>query len=281
MNFLGELIGKSEQEKIECIQARLAMLNNTSKIEEEFEKIKTYSGFIPDNFKIKISDVDIMGYSMKGIDYIEYMRYLEATNIRPTNKLSILSATITYVTNYFKFDIYGESKDKRHKIISNEYSKNGIETFFDLIETSYVPSIEIFKENGYAMCLEHAALMQNLLTFLGEEITIILAVGINEERKHFGHAFNIIHIQNADTKIHLYVDIVKKEIKKQNGKTIILPALKIISDEDYLKLINGESLTISTENIFKKSGHDISAYALKGTQNAFSFINNSLTGHKK
>lgn len=227
------------------------------------------NGFISKKTMIKASDSDMMGYSMDGVDYLEFVEHLKSRNMG-RDIISLLVQTGRYVSNYFDYNVYYPYKDLRGQILMEEVSKEiGSDDLFDIIDSDYVPSINCLRTCHQAVCLEHSVLMQNLLTFLGIDVNCFLMIALTDD-KTSGHAVNIINVEVAGEVKRLYYDLVNMEIIKdeETGKDVLSPTMKLISEEDYQKFLTGDKpLCIERANSHCESGKMTTFYLPKTLQN--------------
>lgn len=224
-------------------------------------------GFISKKTMIKASDADIMGYSMDGVDYLEFVEYLRSRDIG-RDIISLLVQTGRYVSNYFDYNVYYPYKDLRGQILIEEVSKEiGSDDILDIISSNFIPSINCLRTCHQAVCLEHSVLMQNLLTFLGFDVTCYLMIGLTDG-KISGHAVNVIDIEIDGEVKHLYYDLVNMEVVQDEGKDVLSPTMKLISEEDYQMFLTGEKpLCIERVNSHCESGKIRTFYLPKTLQN--------------
>ena len=224
-------------------------------------------GFISKKTMIKASDADIMGYSMDGVDYLEFVEHLKNRDV-DRDIISLLVQTGRYVSNYFDYNVYYPYKDLRGQILMEEVSKEiGSDDLLDIIDSDFIPSINCLRTCHQAVCLEHSVLMQNLLTFLGFDVTCYLMIGLTDG-KISGHAVNIIDLEiNGEVK-HLYYDLVNMEVIQEDGKDVLSPTMKLISEEEYQMFLTGEEpLCIERVNSHWESGKIRTFYLPKTLQN--------------
>lgn len=208
-------------------------------------------GFISKNTEIKTSDSDKVGYSLDGIDYLEYVKYLRR-EVDDYNDIDLIAYTAHYVSDYFDSDLFISREDKREKIIYE--SSLGL-------EDSKLPSINCLKGNNQAFCLEHSVLFQNLLSFLGFDVSCFLLIAlVNNEIK--GHTVNIIHLSIDDEIKHLYYDMVSMEVCDED---YVGPTVRLVSDDEYNKFMKG-ILPITVVRKCK-GGYEVTLYLPKSLSN--------------
>ena len=231
-----------------------------------------HNGFISKNTEIKVSNASMFGYSMRGVDYLAFAKYLK--NVLTDNSIvSLIISTGSYVSNYFGYDAYKPAKqDIRNALIQKEIEAlTGKTKLFDIIEimdSTYLPSINIFRNNDQAVCLEHSTLTQNLLSFLGINSTCLSMIAL-QNKVISGHCANIISVDiNGEIK-HLYFDLINMEIFSKDGHLSTLPTMKIISDTDFKQFVEGVNpLTIIRKDCREESGQTSTLYfplSLKNT----------------
>ena len=182
-------------------------------------------GFISKNTEIKTSDSDKVGYCMEGIDYLEYVKYLRR-EVNDYNDIDLIAYTAHYVSNYFNSDLCINREDKRKDIIYESSLS---------LEDDKLPSINCLKSGEQALCLEHSVLFQNLLSFLGFDVSCFLLIAlVNNEIK--GHTVNIIHLSIDNEFKHLYYDMVSMEVYDDD---YVGPIVRLVSDAEYNKFIQG------------------------------------------
>ena len=214
-------------------------------------------GFISSKTEIKTSDSDEVGYCMKGIDYLEFVKYLRR-EVKDFNEFALVAYTAHYVSNYFDFCISEEEEDKRDQIIF-ESSKG--------LKDGELPSINCLRNIKQAVCLEHSVLMQNLLSFLGFNVKNYLMIAlVNNEIK--GHSVNIIDLVIDNEVKHLFYDMVGMEAYVDGEQEFAGPTVRLISDEEYDNFINGRiPLSIIRRCSKKKGGVDVTFYFPKSLEN--------------
>ena len=186
-------------------------------------------GFISCNTEIKASDSDRVGYCMKGIDYLEFVKYLRR-EVDDFNEFALVAYTAHYVSNYFDFNITAEVEDKREEIL--------LANSKDLNEGE-LPSINCLRNVKQAVCLEHSVLMQNLLSFLGFDVKNFLMIALVGNQIK-GHSVNVIDL-NMDNDIkHLFYDMVGLEVDIEDNQEYASPTVRLISDEEYNNFITGK-----------------------------------------
>lgn len=214
-------------------------------------------GFISSKTEIKTSDYDKIGYCMKGVDYLDFVKYLRR-DVKDFNEFALVAYTAHYVSNYFDFNISDDIEDKRDAIIleSSRGLKNG-----------ELPSINCLRNVKQAVCLEHSVLMQNLLSFLGFSIKNYLMIALVQGEIK-GHSVNIIDL-NIDNEIkHLFYDMVGMEAYVDGEDEFAGPTVRLISDEEYDNFINGRApLGIIRRCSKKKGGVDVTLYLPKSLDN--------------
>lgn len=214
-------------------------------------------GFISSNTEIKASDSDRIGYCMKGIDYLEFVKYLRR-EVDDYSEFALIAYTAHYVSNYFDFNITAEAEDRREEILlsNSRYLKEG-----------ELPSINCLRNVKQAVCLEHSVLMQNLLSFLGFDVKNFLMIAlIRNEIK--GHSVNIVDL-NIDNEIcHLFYDMVGLELDIEDDKGYASPTVRLISDEEYNNFITGKvPLSIARRCGKRKEDVEVTYYLPKSLSN--------------
>lgn len=231
-----------------------------------------HNGFISKNTEIKVSNVSMFGYSMKGVDYLAFAKYLKNTSTN-ANLVGLICSTGSYVGKYFGYDAYKPKKrDIRDSIIEKAIEENtGKTNIWDIIEmmdVCYLPSINIFRNNDQAVCLEHSTLMQNLLSFLGITSSCFTMLAL-QNKTITGHAANIISVDvNGETK-HIYFDLVNMDVLIKDGRLCTSPTLQLVSDEEYKAFIEGTSpLTVVRKDCREESGETTTLYLPQSIKNS-------------
>ena len=214
-------------------------------------------GFISSKTEIKTSDSDEVGYCMKGIDYLDFVKYLRR-DVKDYNEFALVAYTAHYVSNYFDFSISDELEDKRDEIIL-ESSKG--------LKPGELPSINCLRNTKQAVCLEHSVLMQNLLSFLGFDVKNYLMIALVQNEIK-GHSVNIIDLVIDNEVKHLFYDMVGMEAYVDGEQEFAGPTVRLISDKEYDNFINGRApLTIIRRCSKKKGGVDVTFYLPKSLEN--------------
>lgn len=241
-------------------------------VDDSFHKLpSSVEGFISKNTEIRVSESSFFGYSMKGVDYLAFAKYLK-NSLSDTSIVSLISSTGSYVGNYFGYNPYEpKKKDLRDEIISKEVEKmtgmNDIFDIFEIMEPTYLPSINIFKDNGQAVCLEHSTLMQNLLSFLGIKTNCLSMIAL-KNKVLSGHAANIIIVLVGDQTRHIYFDLVSMEVFEKEGRLSTFPTMKLISDEEYKEFVQGEKpLVIVRRDAREECGETTTLYLPNSIKN--------------
>ena len=243
---LKELISKRYKELNEKVLNNEHHHNEINCIEDEF---------IPDYLEIFVNEMSFNTYSLKGIDYLDYCNYLkDRVDVNKSDYMvNLLLDTINYVRRYFSMDFRNNEKDVREMLLEYDYNKNRN------IDKNYVSSISIFKDNGTGRCLEHALLMQNLLSFIGVSTSFFSTIQKTDE-KICGHCFNVVHINDKN----ILIDLVNVDIL-ENGQPRVV--LKEISDEEYSLLRNGEMIEVERKDATRENGKKVSQYILLDSYN--------------
>lgn len=280
-NTLKELFSLNEDELKKTIENKKKHLEENSLYKNNMNLSKIHDGYIPEKINIEISDTSLLSYNLVGIDYFEYINFLKNQNVDINNLSHILTTTGIYVSNFFNYNPLKKYEELREKCIIKEYQKKGLTNYLDIFDSKYVPSINIFKGNGHGVCLEHSLLMQNLLSFIGVDTTMVTMYGKRDDNI-FGHAVNFINFDiNGETR-HLYYDLVSMEVlydEDNNLKTI--PTIKVISDEKYKKFLNEEEmLEITRRNVTENNKIQTSVYYVKSikTMNKIKNLTNKKNG---
>lgn len=116
-------------------------------------------------------------------------------------------------------------------------------------ETTF--TIRDFAGTGYAMCVEKAALAQNLLAFLGYDTELFctrMSVGADAP---VGHAFNVIHTERGRFLVDFSNPI---RVSLPDGGYSFTPNVHRISDDHYRELLTGGGVCVSLSHL-KYDGH--------------------------
>lgn len=223
-------------------------------------------GFISKNTEIKVSNGSTFGYSMRGIDYLAFAKFLKDV-VKDVGVVTLIVQVSNYVSNYFGYDPYKPAQpDCRDLVIGDAIEKDtGKTDFFDIldaIDEGYLPSINIFRHIDQAVCLEHATLMQNLLAFLDIDTTCVTMVAL-KKGDITGHVANIISVKSETNEEirRIYFDLIHMEVIDENGKQRVLPTLQLVSEDDYTKFIEGtQPLTIVRRDCREEDGKATTLY---------------------
>ena len=150
-----------------------------------------YTGYIHDKVKLLYGrmrqDDNKMGsfgfyYYVNNHEFIyEYLDFIQKQYYE--DDFSLIYQTFYFIRNYF--GVLG--KVERETISGLVLNNHG-----EYIEPTKQPSLIDFKHKGCGKCSEYAALMENILSFLGYNISYLMGT-CNEEL----HAYNIILIDNG------------------------------------------------------------------------------------
>ena len=240
--------------------------------DDSYHKLPSvHRGFISRNTEIKVSDGSVFGYSMRGVDYLAFAKYLKSVST-DVNVVSLICSTGSYVAKYFGYDVHKpKNRDIRDAIIGRAIEETtGKTDFFDILEVMdacYLPSINIFRNNDQAVCLEHSTLMQNLLSFLGITSSCFTMIAL-QNKTITGHAANIISVDvNGETK-HIYFDLVNMDVSIKDGRLCTSPTLQLVSDEEYKAFIEGTSpLTVVRKDCREEYGETTTLYMPQSLKN--------------
>lgn len=250
--FYRNVLKSSDNELENIVSQRFKFLNEQNTKESHFhnEINCVEDNFIPDSLEIFVNDLSLNAYSLKGIDYLEFCRRLKnKVNLDSDDCLiNIIIETMNYVRNYFNMDFSDNEKDIRELLLEKDIEKNSEGS------SKYISPISIFMGNGTGRCLEHALMLQNLLSFIGIDTSFFSTVQKTND-KIIGHCFNVMHIDDKN----ILIDLVNVNIL-ENKK--IAPVLQIISNGDYEKLRNGEIYEMERIDTTKQGGKKLSQYIL-------------------
>ena len=255
--FYKSILESSDSELEYVVSKRFKLLNEKDVKDTHYhnEINCIEDNFIPDSLEIFVNDLSFDTYSLKGIDYLDFCKKLKnKVNFDSDDCLaSLIIETMNYVRNYFNMDFTDNENDIRDLLLKNDIKKNSHG------RNNYISSISIFKGNGSGRCLEHALMLQNLLSFIGIDISFFSTVQ-KTNNNIVGHCFNVIHANGKN----ILIDLVNVNIL-ENKK--IAPVLQKISDEDYEKLRSGEVFEIERIDTTKEGGKKFSQYILLNAYN--------------
>ena len=240
--------------------------------DDSYHKLPSiHNGFISKNTEIKVSSGSMFGYSLRGVDYLAFAKYLKEL-LTDVSVVSLICLTGSYVGKYFGYDVYkSQERDIRDSIINKSIGETtGKTDFWDIIEmmdSCYLPSINIFRNTNQAVCLEHSTLMQNLLSFLGITSSCFTMLAL-QNKKITGHVANIISVDVSGTTKHIYFDLINMEVSRKDGVLCTSPTMKLVSDEEYKGFVEGTSpLTVVRKDCRQESGETTTLYLPQSIKN--------------
>lgn len=186
-----------------------------------FENMTPYKGFISSQTTLSNVDADI---KISSNDYI----YLYASILKKYNITNIDTAMffIFFAINQY-FGICGD-EEQRIKM----YEKYG-------------NVLSSLKGKNCAICAERAAVAQNLFSLLGIE-SYYFTGEVKDVDGPVPHSFNLIKYRNQ----YIIYDSSKIDQINKNGKLVDTYYRRIISDEDAMKLLSGESITTNDGRVY-------------------------------
>ena len=259
------LLGLDGEELANYVRDRVIDLEISANDKEERLPV-VKEGFISKKTEIKPGEMFFVGYCMEGIDYLAFAKYIKES--KDSDITSLIIRTGNYVKGYFDYDVYAKREDTRADFLLDLAMKElGTDDWIDVVERGYVASINCLRNIGQAVCIEHSVLMQNLLSFLGIDVTCLSMISL-EDAKFSGHSANVIHVSTGEVVKHLYYDLINMEVTKNGDRTVLMPTVKLISDEDYVAFLNGaKPLIVERQNCFKKDGKFVTQYFPKTIKN--------------
>lgn len=149
-------------------------------------------------------------------------------NIRHIVPYAVLKTVGDYFGNYLG---YRELETQHHAFYMDNSSS----------DSEAIPLSELRGKN-IAMCTEKAALVQNLLAFLGYQTQLCLSQACQIGEKAEPHAFNII---TTDRGRFIFDPTNPIIVTDTDGNLInILPASYVLTEEQYLNLIKGNTIIV-------------------------------------
>ena len=189
-----------------------------------FENAEPYKGFISPQTSVTNADAS---FKISSNDYI----YLYASILKKYNIKNIDSAMFfIFITINQYFGIYG-NEERRLKMFEKFGEK-----------------LSALKGQNCAICAERAAVAQNLFTILGIESYYITGE-IKDADCVEPHSFNLINYHNQ----YLIYDSSKITKMNRDGKLIDIYYKSVLSDEEAMRLLNGESITTSDGRVYTSS----------------------------
>ncbi len=180
-------------------------------------------GYIPSKTNIKKTAVDMSSFRLDDKDAYKSLIVFLTKKIDPNyiiNNGKLCNDNVMRLVQAVLIDYFG--------MHGNDNDRNMLyESKADIDQDDNSFSVKEFKRNNTAMCVERAALAQNLLAFLGYNPMMVYGYISNENGdKNVGHAYNII-IRNGKAIIADFSNPIFKD--KRFYKTALYP-------------INGETL---------------------------------------
>ena len=180
-------------------------------------------GYIPSKTNIKKTAVDMSSFRLDDKDAYKSLIFFLTKRIDPNyiiNNGKLCNNNVMRLVQAVLIDYFG--------LFANDNNRNMLyESKADIDQDDNSFSVKEFKRNETAMCVERAALAQNLLAFLGYNPMMVYGYISSENGdKNVGHAYNII-IRNGKAIIADFSNPIIKE--NRFYKTALYP-------------INGETL---------------------------------------
>jgi hypothetical protein len=226
-------------ERDRFIKERLSFLINNSQIKDLTPFSFPYQGFIHPESEVKPTLTVFEGFKINDdsvysnlLDSIRaHIRFDTWRNqgIRFINQYAILRTISEYFGNY----LADSQTEAQREYFYMKYST---------IDSDPI-SIKDFKKRGISMCVEKAALAQNLLSFLGYDSLYCTGKECELIPGETGlHAFNIITTENGK----FIFDPTNPSIEYDSEGNIINyhPASYLLSDEQYDILISGGKIEV-------------------------------------
>lgn len=107
-------------------------------------------------------------------------------------------------------------------------------------------SIADFRNTGVGMCVEKAALAQNLLAFLGYDTELFGTRMVAQGQPPEGHAFNVIHTDKGRFLLDFSNPV---QVHLPNGERSYIPNVQRLSDEEYRALLSGPGVTVTLTHL--------------------------------
>lgn len=263
--FRENLLNADEKQTREIIDRRISFL------EESCDKVDTISpdtydqhvhrGYIGSDTSVGFQGgggMDLASrYKLKDTGYLyEAVSFLQDNKEKIDNQLKLFDSIEGFLNSYFGIPdaMVG---DNRVNLIEKKIDWGTTDE--EAFAASEKIDISIFKGEHVAMCAEHAAMAQNILSLFGYE-TYYINGNANIDGKSEGHAFNVLSDNSGQKNV---VDFSITSTLEYRGSNWIVPTVKRISNFDQF-LSGGRVSTFSynghvNENgeIIRKKAHDV------------------------
>ncbi len=186
-------------------------------------------------------------YYIDDDDYIlEFCRYIKQKDV--LDELELFDYILEFCQKYFGLIKFLDREDMIKLIYKNET------TFFDPIHESV---FSLFKSKGNYQCTEIGVMTQNILSFLGYDISLIIGVEKTDNNEKECHAFNLMDFKNDltqdDTTILLDFALPIPVVNIKNeiiGEAPYVYYLDKSKDEIYSDIMYNKIPEITCENYF-------------------------------
>jgi hypothetical protein len=235
--FRQSLLNADEKQTREIIEKRIAFLEEScNKVEEivpSQSKQDPHHGYIGSNTRVCFQTRGVgfgfsSSYRLKDTGYLyEAVSFLQDKKDKINNGSDLFDEMESFFNSYFGIPDTSAG-DRRVELIEKSIDWKA-PTDEELFASFKNVDLSIFKGQHVAICAEHAAMAQNILSFFGYE-TYYTNGTVSINGKPQGHVFNIV-VDNAGQK-HIADFSVTSTMEEYRGNYWNIPTLCQIQDFD-------------------------------------------------